>query len=99
MTENSSSSLRGTVEKIITSRVSTEPEKAQISIEGADHLYKELRIENTLTDEGGKEVHFETGRRRGGHCRRRSAATVYDDRIEGLSVSSRQDGDLILGSA
>lgn len=48
MTENSSTSLCGTVEKIITSRLSTEPEKAQISIEGADHLYKEFRVENAL---------------------------------------------------
>ena len=61
MTENSSTSLHGTVEKIITPRVSTEPEKAQIFIEGADRLYKELRIENTLTDEGGKEVHLKRG--------------------------------------
>ena len=61
MTENSSTSLCGTVEKIITSRVSTEPEKAQISIEGADQLYKELRIENTLTDERGKGVHLKQG--------------------------------------
>jgi hypothetical protein len=48
--------LHGLVEKIITSRVSSEPEKAQISVDGADDLYKELRIENTLTDEGGNEV-------------------------------------------
>ena len=61
MTENSSTTLRGTVEKIITSRVSTEPEKALISIEGADQLYKELRIENTLADERGKEVHLKQG--------------------------------------
>ena len=61
MTENSSISLHGTVEKIISPRVSTEPERAQIFIEGADRLYKELRIENTLTDEGGKEVHMKQG--------------------------------------
>ena len=61
MTENSSTTLRGTVEKIITSRISTEPEKALISIEGADQLYKELRIENTLADERGKEVHLKQG--------------------------------------
>jgi hypothetical protein len=48
MSENPSTTLRGTVEKIITSRFSSEPERAQIAVEGADHLYKELRIENTL---------------------------------------------------
>jgi len=61
MTENPSTTLHGTVEKIITSRVSSEPEKAQISVDGADDLYKELRIENTLTDEGGNEVRLKRG--------------------------------------
>ena len=36
-------------------------ERAQIAVEGADHLYKELRIENTLTDAGGNEVHLKPG--------------------------------------
>jgi hypothetical protein len=61
MTENPSATLHGTVEKIIPSRVTSEPERAQISIDGADDLYKELRIENTLTDEGGNEVRLKRG--------------------------------------
>jgi hypothetical protein len=61
MTENPSTTLHGTVEKIIMSRVSSEPEKAQISIDGADDLYKQLRIENTLTGEGGNEVRLKRG--------------------------------------
>ena len=61
MSENPSTTLAGTVEKIIKSRVSSEPERAQIAIEGADDLYKELRIENTLTDAGGNEVHLKPG--------------------------------------
>jgi uncharacterized protein YfaS (alpha-2-macroglobulin family) len=61
MTENPSTTLHGTVGKIITSRVSSEPEKAQISVDGADDLYKQLRIENTLTDEGGNEVRLKLG--------------------------------------
>jgi uncharacterized protein YfaS (alpha-2-macroglobulin family) len=61
MTENPSTTLHGTVDKIITSRVSSEPEKAQISVDGADDLYKQLRIENTLTDEGGNEVRLKRG--------------------------------------
>jgi hypothetical protein len=44
----------GIVEKIIKSPY--EPEKAQIAIEGADHLYKEIRINNELEDEKGKKV-------------------------------------------
>ena len=48
--------LAGTVEKIIQPLHPSQPEKAQISIEGADELYREIRIENTLTDENGDEV-------------------------------------------
>src|ERR1700686_4336493 len=56
MSEKPSTTLPGTVEKIIKSPYPSEPEKAQIAIEGADHLYKEIRIENTLKDETGNEV-------------------------------------------
>jgi len=61
MTVNPSTTLIGTVEKIIRSRVFCEPERAQIVVEGADHLYKELRIENTLTDAGGNQVRMKPG--------------------------------------
>jgi hypothetical protein len=53
--------LHGTVEKIISSVVPSEPDKAQIAIEGAEPLYKELRIENTLTDASGNEVQLKRG--------------------------------------
>jgi hypothetical protein len=53
-----STALRGTVEKIVPS---SEPEKAQIAIEGAEPLYKELRIENALTDASGNEVQLKRG--------------------------------------
>ena len=46
MTDKHSTTLPATVEKIIKSPSPSEPEKAQISVEGADHLYKELRIES-----------------------------------------------------
>jgi hypothetical protein len=61
MPEKPSVSLPGTVEKIIKPPVPSEPEKAQISIEGADDLYKEIRIENSLTDENGREVTLKKG--------------------------------------
>jgi len=61
MNENPSTTLHGTVEKIIPPAVPSEPERAQIAIEGADILYKELRIENTLTDTDGNEVHLKRG--------------------------------------
>jgi hypothetical protein len=52
--------LPGTVEKIIPAN-RVEPEKAQISVQDADELYKEIRIENTLRDERGKEVGLKPG--------------------------------------
>jgi hypothetical protein len=61
MTEKPSATLPGTVEKIIKSPFPSEPEKAQIAVEGADHLYKEIRIENALTDESGERVHLKPG--------------------------------------
>lgn len=61
MNPNATTTLRGTVQKIITSPVPSEPERAQIAVEGADHLYKELRIENTLTDASGNEVQLKAG--------------------------------------
>jgi hypothetical protein len=51
----------GTVEKIIKSPFPQEPEKAEIAVEGADHLYREIRIENTLQDENGNEVKLKVG--------------------------------------
>ena len=51
----------GTVEKIIKSPFPSEPEKAEIAVEGADHLYREIRIENTLEAEHGKKVKLNQG--------------------------------------
>lgn len=61
MSEKPSTTLPATVEKIIKSPSPSEPEKAQISVEGADHLYREIRIENRLTDENGDKVRLKQG--------------------------------------
>ena len=61
MSEKPSATLTATVEKIIKSPAPSEPEKAQIAVEGADHLYRELRIENTLTDQNGDKVRLKQG--------------------------------------
>lgn len=53
--------LPGTVEKIIPTPYPSEREKAEISVDGADALYREIRIENTLQDEEGKEVGLNPG--------------------------------------
>jgi hypothetical protein len=59
--DNLSVTLPGVVEEIIESPHPSIPEKAQICVEGADDLYQEIRIENTLTDDNGKEVRLKEG--------------------------------------
>ena len=59
--EKASTTLPGIVEKIIKSPDPREPEKAQIAIEGAEELYREIRIDNTLKDEKGEDVALKQG--------------------------------------
>lgn len=59
--EKAAVTLPGTVEKIIPPIIPSEPEKAQIAVEGAEDLYKEIRVENTLQDESGNEVALKKG--------------------------------------
>jgi hypothetical protein len=61
MSEKPSTTLPATVERIIKPLIPSDPEKAQIAVEGADHLYRELRIENILTDENGDTVKLKPG--------------------------------------
>ncbi len=61
MTDKPKVTLPGRVERIIQSPSPNEPEKAQIAVEGADHLYREIRIENSLIDENGNEVQLKRG--------------------------------------
>ena len=61
--EQPSTILSGIVDKIIPSPRPSQPEKAQISLQGADRRSRNLRIENTLTDEHGDDVRLEKGAR------------------------------------
>ena len=61
MTEKPNATMPGTVQKIIKPPHPSMPEKAEIAVEGADELYREIRIENTLTDEKGNEVQLKPG--------------------------------------
>ena len=61
MAEKVSTTLPGTVEQIIRSPFPSEPDKAEIALEGADELYKEIRIENTLLNKHGEEVSLKEG--------------------------------------
>ena len=59
--EQPSVTMSGTVNKIIPSPRPSQPEKAQIAVDGADHGNRYLRIENTLTDEHGDDVKLKKG--------------------------------------
>ena len=61
MPEKSNVTMPGTVEKIIPPVHPSGPEKAQIALEGGEELYREIRIENSLTDENGDEVRLKKG--------------------------------------
>jgi hypothetical protein len=53
--------LRGTVQKVIRPIGPRGTEKAQINVEEADELYREIRVENVLTDENGDKVRLKLG--------------------------------------
>jgi hypothetical protein len=59
--ETASVTLPGTVDKVIKSPDPSEPDKAQIVVEGADELYREIRIDNALQNEKGEEVALKPG--------------------------------------
>jgi hypothetical protein len=52
--------LPATVEKVLPAR-DAEPEKIQISVDGCDELFSELRVENTLKNESGDSVTLKRG--------------------------------------
>jgi hypothetical protein len=56
-----SPTMAGKVDKIIPAINPDENDKAQISIENADHLYKEIRIDNLFTNKDGEEVALKLG--------------------------------------
>src|SRR5215471_16434505 len=53
--------LRGSVQKIIPAAARSDAERAQIDIEGAEELYREIRIANTLEDQDGNEASLKEG--------------------------------------
>jgi hypothetical protein len=56
MTKKPRTTKPGTVRKIVRSVIPSEPEKAEIEVHDGDHLYKEIRIDNTLESADGKKV-------------------------------------------
>ena len=59
--EQPSATMAATVDKIIPSPRPSQPEQAQIAVDGAAHLYRDLRIDNTFTDEHGNDVKLKKG--------------------------------------
>jgi hypothetical protein len=60
--KKASTTLPGKVERVIKPHPqSGEPEKAQIAVEGADHLYREIRVPNRLVDSEGNKVKLKPG--------------------------------------
>jgi hypothetical protein len=81
--EQPSATMAGTVDKIIPSPRPSQPEQAQIAIDGAEPRHRDLRIDNTFTDEHGVDVKL----KKGAHVEvtvtaepKTSAATINDDR-------------------
>jgi hypothetical protein len=60
-TEKPSTTLPGVVQKVIPSLHPSVPEKVEIEVEGADDLYREIRVDNALTDKDGDKVRLKKG--------------------------------------
>jgi len=61
--EQPSATMPATVDKIIPPSRPSQTEKAQIAVHGADRQYRDIRIENILTDENGDDVSLKKGAR------------------------------------
>ena len=61
MPEKFSVTLPGTVERIIPSLSPEKSDTAQITVESVDDLYRDVHIENTLTNESGGKVSLVLG--------------------------------------
>ena len=59
--ERASTKMSETFKRITPSPRPSQPEKAQIAVDGADQRHRDLRFENTLTDEHGDEVKLKKG--------------------------------------
>jgi hypothetical protein len=59
--EPPSATMAGTVDKIIPSPGPSQPEQAQIAVNGAEHRHRDLRIDNRFTDEHGDDVKLKKG--------------------------------------
>ena len=61
MSKKKRKKLRGRVNKVLKPILPHESEKAEISVDDADDLYREIRVENVLTDDDGQKVSLQPG--------------------------------------
>jgi len=61
MSKKKRKELRGKVHKVLKPILPGEHEKVEINIEEADELYREIRIENVLTDGRGEKTRLKLG--------------------------------------
>ena len=61
MNKRAAITLSGTVDKIIPATGSNTSEKAQISVQGGEVLYREIRVENALRDAQGNSMCLKLG--------------------------------------
>ena len=61
MSKKKRKKLRGKVQKVIKPILRHETEKIEISVEGADDLYREIRVENIVEDENGEKARLKPG--------------------------------------
>jgi hypothetical protein len=59
--ERPAKKLPAVVEKIVKPVSPADPEKVQIAVHGADDLYREIRVENTLENAAGEKVRLKQG--------------------------------------
>ena len=73
--------LHGVVDKVIPSNHPSQPEKAQIVVDEAEDLYKEIRIDNALENGDGETVQLKHGT---------EVDVIIEARVDG--VDKRTDG-------
>jgi hypothetical protein len=61
MSKKKRKKLRGTVKKVIKPSYSSGKEKAEIDIQEADDLYREIRVDNELADDKGEKASLKEG--------------------------------------
>jgi hypothetical protein len=80
-----STSVSGTVRRIIPSRRVGKPESAEIDLEVSEKRNRDLRIENTLTNEHGQAVKLKKGARVDVNVTARDKASTEEPAASGSS--------------